>query len=685
MALFARARTDLPHTPDRWKSGLEAALHVNEIASSAAPLADAIDAMLLTAVKLLGAEQGSIMLLTDGGRTLEVVAVCGPTDDALPGRLLPVGESVAGRVIAMGQPLRLDEVDQEAFVNFVPKSRRISSSVVVPLRVQGRSLGVLNLNTFAESKPFNDEDVRVAQMFGNQAAGLIYRAQLHERAEHRSSDLLALVESSRGLVGALEIDALLQQMLDGGTRLAGSKQGFACLFDPDTGSIDRGVFRGLEKAAISEILNREEVGAAVDRVDVAIVDSNAAGCVVAAGIRTAQGTKGLIAATADRKLAEERIDLLRAFAQQCSTAAGAAELHSGIQEKESQLSSIINGVPNPIVLVDSNKKIVALNTAAENLFGVSAQFSAGAPVQTTLGHEEVGRMLVGDGEMQTEIVAGNPPQTFKARVVDLRMPGARHGRVLLMDDITSEREITQMQRDFVAMVGHELRTPLTIIKGFAWTLRKRVEVATPVETRDVVGTIVNKAEQLERLIEDLLYVSNIEAREATLRIEKVDVAGLITFVAEEVARDYEGRQVVLDVPDELSWTCDETKLALVLRHLLDNALKFSDAPSPVMIQANQERGELRIDVKDSGIGIVSSDIPHIFRRFRQVDNSATREHGGTGVGLYLSAQLVKMHHGRIWVDSTWGKGSTFSVQLPSSSIGKQVVKIQDLRHSRDST
>jgi two-component system sensor histidine kinase VicK len=73
---------------------------------------------------------------------------------------------------------------------------------------------------------------------------------------------------------------------------------------------------------------------------------------------------------------------------------------------------------------------------------------------------------------------------------------------------------------------------------------------------------------------------------------------------------------------------------------------------------------------------VSSDIPHIFERFRQIDNSSTREHGGTGVGLYLSAQLVKMHRGHIWVDSTWGKGSTFSVSIPSSSVGSQIVHIR---------
>src|SRR5919106_1349298 len=594
MSLFARPRADLPRNPDRWRSGLEAALRVSEIAASAAPLADAIDAMLRTAVKLLGAEQGSLILLKDGGRSLELVAACGFTDDMPSGASVPVGEGVAGRVIATGHALRLGEVDGDAFVNFVPKSRPISSSVVVPLRVHGRSIGVLSLNIFKGSPPFTDEDVRVAQMFGNQVAGLIYRAQLHERAEQRSSDLMALVESSRGLVGTLEMDSLLQRMFDGSIRLAGSKSGFACLFDSDSGGISSGVFRGMDKAVISEVVHSDEVKRAVEQMDLVIFEVENVGHVVAVGIRTAQGTRGVLVASADPKQAGDRIDLLRAFGQQCSTAASAAELHAQIAHKETELSSIIHGVPNPIVLVDARKRIVALNVAAETLFSCSSSFSAGAPVEGTLGHTEVEHLLTGEGQLQTEIVAGNPRQTYKARVVDVRVPGAPIGRVLLMDDVTSEREILQMQRDFVAMVGHELRTPLTIIKGFAWTLRKRVEVATPDETRDVVSTIVSKADHLERLIEDLLYVSSIEAREATLRIERVDIGALIRTMSQEVVRDYEEREIVLDVTRDLHWTCDETKIGLLLRHLLDNALKFSEAPTPVLIQAYREEEALRI-------------------------------------------------------------------------------------------
>lgn len=676
MPLFARPSKDLPESPDKTRVALEAALRVSEIASSGSPLPNAVQGMVEVAIEMLAAEQGSIMLLEEDGQTLTLVASYGLPSEVPMGHSIRVGESVAGRVLATGKPLLLGDVDKEAFVNFIPKSRAISSSIVVPLRVQGRGIGVLNLAIGGEAVAFGEEDLRVAQMFADQAAGLLYRARLHEQAEQRSSDLMALAESSRGLLGALEVEPLLQSVLDGGARLAGSNEGFACLFDPETGGIARGVFRGFAKERIRSLLDTESVRQAIERTDVALCDAEDGGQMVAVGLRTTRGTTGVMVVRAEREVAEDRRHLFRAFAQQGGTAIGAAELHSEVGRKESELASIIQGVPNPIVLIDSRCKIVAVNPASEHLFGISSMFSAGADAIGTIGHSEIERLLTSDGELQAEVIAGNPPRTYKVRVTDVRVPGAPMGRVLIMDDVTSEREMAQTQRDFVAMIGHELRTPLTIIKGFARTLLRRVDTVKPEDAAEALRTIDTRAAQLERLIEDLLYVSKIETREAQLRIEQVDVHAMVEATAEEIISDYDDREVAIEIPRNLMWPCDQTKVSLVLRHLIDNALKYSAGPQPVTVRASEDDDELKIDVMDRGIGIVSTDIPHIFERFRQVDGSSTREHGGTGVGLYLCAQLVRVHNGRIWVDSTWGKGSTFSFSLPRRAVTADVVRIR---------
>ena len=673
MALFARARGDLPRSPDKWRLGLEAALKVSEIAASATALHHAVGQMVETAVELMGAEQGSIMLLDDDGQTLVLVASSGLPADVAVGHRVAVGESVAGRVLATGHALRLGEVDAEEFVNFVPKARSISSSLVVPLRVHGRSLGVLSLAISAGSA-FHDDDLRVAQMFADQAAGLIYRARLHEQAEQRSSDLMALVESSRGLLGTLDLDDLLQQVLDGGSRLSGSRAGFACLFDQESGSITRGVFRGLDKPAIRNLLEMPEVKDAVVRSDVAsVVEEGASSAAV--GFRTTRGTRGLVVTIADPVILEGRTDLLRAFGQQVASAVSSGELYGEVNGKESELSSIIQTVPHPIVLADAHGRIVAINPAAEAVFGISTMFCAGTPVRGNLGHEDVERLMEGAGGSHAEVEFGSPPRTYKVSVNDVEVPGAPMGRVLIMDDVTAEREMIQKQRDFVAMIGHELRTPLTLVKGFARTLIRRVDRGklTPEDAREALVTIDAKAAQLERLIEDLLYVSKIETREASLKVDTAEVPDLLKRVAQDVIGDHAGRCISVEVASSLAWPCDETKVALVLRHLLENALKYSE--DDVTVRASEDGVDLTVEVVDRGAGILSSDIPFIFDRFRQVDGSSTREHGGTGVGLYLCAQLVRMHHGRIWVDSTWGKGSNFSFSIPRREPVSEIVHI----------
>jgi two-component system, OmpR family, phosphate regulon sensor histidine kinase PhoR len=654
---------------------MEAALRVNEIASSERPLQDAVQDMVDVALELLDAQQGSIMLTDDGGGTLHLVAGRGLGPGVTTGYRLAVGESIAGRVLATGRPRLLSEVDGAHFFNFVEKSRAISSSLVVPLRVHGRCIGVLSLAVTREERSFCEDDLRVAQLFADQASGLIHRARLHERAEQRSAELLALVQSSKGLLGTLDVDELLQHALDGGSRLTGTREGFACLFDADSGAVTRGVFRGMDKTMIRDVVSRPEVRDTVATGAMSTLELEEAGSLVVFGLRTTRGTRGVLTLGVSHDLDDDRSDLLRAFSQQCAMALGTAELHSAMQRKESELSSIIHGVPNPIVLIDAHGKIVDVNPAAEQLFGVSATFSVGLGVAGALGHEQVEGLLLAEEPVEAEVLIGVPPRTYRLRIADVRAFGSSTGRVLIMDDLTAEREIAQTQRDFVAMIGHELRTPLTIIKGFARTALRTVGSASPEEQGEALTTIDAKAAQLERLIQDLLYVSKIETREAALRVDEVHVAALVEGVVEDVVARHPGREVIVNASDNIRWPCDETKVALVLRHLVDNALKYSEAPGTVVVESSTDEEELRFEVSDRGVGLLSSDLPHIFERFRQVDSSSTREKGGTGVGLYLCAQLVRIHGGHIWVDSAWGKGSTFSFAIPRRAAPKSIVSV----------
>ncbi|MGH2755543.1 MAG: ATP-binding protein [Actinomycetota bacterium] len=674
MSLFTRPQAEIGD-PTKLKQALEAALKVSEIAASATALPDAVHAVVATAIDLFGAQKSSIMLLDDGGRELVLVASAGQAPGVPLGHRMPCGDSVAGRVVATGQALLLGDVDQEAFINYVPKKKAISSSVVAPLRVNGRAIGVLNLSISDSSHTFTQDDRRLAQMFADQAAALIHRTKLHEQAERRSSDLAALNDANNGLMGMLDIETLLNYILDGATRLASEKEGFVCLFDGESGALSRGVFRGLDKTVIRVLTERPETRAAIEETGLRLIDMGDGSHFVAIGLRSPRGTRGLIMVSGSEGLVQERGYVLKAYGQQCSSAIGAGEMYSVAEHKESELSSIIQSVPNPLVLSDAAGRIRSINAAAEQLFGLTAMFASGTPVRGSLGSDQLEDLILGEGNLLDELQIGSAGRTYKVHATDVRVPGAPMGRLLVMDDVTPERKMAQTQHDFVAMIGHELRTPLTIVRGFTNLLKRRVDQVSREESLEALDTIEAKAGQLESLIEDLLYVSKIESREAKLRIEQADVVELVRRVANDVLTNHSDRELNLDMPHNLKWSCDEMKVGLVLRHLIDNALKYSDAPEPVTVQVTEDGNELRFDVIDRGIGIVSSDIPHIFERFHQVDGSSTREHGGTGVGLYLCSQLLQVHDGRVWVDSTWGKGSTFSFSIPRGASRHELVNI----------
>lgn len=683
MPIFGRPGTQASRlqavpAPDRWRQSLEAALRVSEIAASDAPLQEAVQSTVDIAVHLLSAERGSIMLFDDASRSLVVVAARGLPPAVGSGFRLAVGESIAGRVLATGSPLLLHDVDRDDFVNFVPKSGQIMSSVVVPLRAHGRTVGVLNLAISNAAQRFTEDDLRVAQMFADQAAGLIQRTRLHEQAEHRSTALMALVEASKGLLGAADLDTYLQETLEGVLALTGAERGFSCLFDIESGEIARGVFRGLDKGAIRAVVDRPEVQTAADRSEVMTATPIPGTTIVAVGLGSPRETRGVIVASVEETVSVERLEALAAFGRQCNIALAATKLHSDLEKLKSQLESTINGVPNPIVLADAKRRVLALNPAAEELFDVSSVFSVGRDVDAVFDHEVIQRLLTSNGKLQDEAMLGSPPRTYRARANDVVVPGAPVGRVLIMDDLTAEREIVQTHRDFVAMIGHELRTPLTIIKGFARTLLRRAQKGVLVgeDAVDSLSTIDLRAAQLERLIEDLLYVSRIETREAKMRLEPVDIRALVEAVVEDLLQEHQDREIDIDIPDELVWHCDETKVALVVRHLVENALKYSDDSKPVRLRAADQGDQMVLQVIDRGVGIVSHDLPHIFERFRQIDGSSTRTHGGTGVGLYLCAQLIRMHEGQISVDSTWGKGSTFSLSLPQKQPVDEVTHLE---------
>jgi two-component system phosphate regulon sensor histidine kinase PhoR len=243
---------------------------------------------------------------------------------------------------------------------------------------------------------------------------------------------------------------------------------------------------------------------------------------------------------------------------------------------------------------------------------------------------------------------------------------AHSNRLLSQQRETMHRlqELDQMKSDFVAITSHELRTPITAIRGFVKTLVRSRDRLSTEQLSSFMEIIDRQSSRLARLVEDLLFVSRIEAGAVRLSPEPIDLG---PFLRESIeAFGPEGRsRIELRVHDDgATVVADGQRLDQILRNLLENALKFSPGDAAVTVSADTPDGALRLEVTDRGVGIAAADLPLIFERFHQVGQVMTRENEGAGLGLYITKRLVEAMGGTIEVSSTLGEGSTFTVTFP---------------------
>jgi signal transduction histidine kinase len=228
------------------------------------------------------------------------------------------------------------------------------------------------------------------------------------------------------------------------------------------------------------------------------------------------------------------------------------------------------------------------------------------------------------------------------------------------------REFDRLKDEFIAVISHELRTPLTSVYGAALTLQKH-QVRD--ETREALLAIVSdEAARLARLLDDVLSASRLDAKNERFEIVPTDAAEIAQAAVDAVLpRLPAGLEVGLAVEPELPLVAaDPDKLRQILVNLRENAIKYSPDGGRIEIALSHRDSVVRFAVRDQGIGISEEELPQIFDRFHRVDPNMTRGVGGTGLGLYISRELVEGMHGRMWVTSTEGEGSTFSFELPAA-------------------
>jgi len=236
--------------------------------------------------------------------------------------------------------------------------------------------------------------------------------------------------------------------------------------------------------------------------------------------------------------------------------------------------------------------------------------------------------------------------------------------VVIVHDVTREREVERLKTDFIATVSHELRTPVTPIKGYADLLRRKGDSLPPARRAEYLAIISDRCDHLARLVEDLLLASGITGGSSTAQVTTT-VHDLDALVRRAAAESGDDRLTVRTGGDEVAVRCDPVRAVQVLGHLLDNGLKYSAVDAPVDVVVGVDGA---VEVHDRGRGIPADQLERVFHRLHRVEDPLRMTTGGAGLGLYLARQLAEAMGGTVTCRSVLGAGSVFRFALPRVTV-----------------
>jgi signal transduction histidine kinase len=638
------------------------------------------------------------LLLDETGDELVASWARGLEEEVEAGVRVPVGKGFAGRVAATRRPVYIPDVSQAEVVNPLLVKRGLTALLGVPLLVEGRLLGVLHVGS-TNPRVFTTDDERTLQLLADRVALAIQQSRLYESERAASRRLEFLAEASELLASTLDSDVALQRL----SVLAIPYLGDWCVIDL-LGAEDK-----LERVAVAHA--DPELRAAAYDFDVRF-DRNAVhgpAHVIATGtpelirevtddhlraasrgdakvrkalraigmtslisvpLRARGRTLGAITllSTGERLFSEADLATAEELARRAAVAVDNALLFDEA-ERRAEAARVLEHIGDGVFMLDHDGVVRLWNRAAEAV----TQLQAGDVVGRSAAEAIPGWAQIADRVP----VSATPSAALAAETLPLEVPSRElwlsiaavefaEGTVYAFRDLTAERGLEELRADFVSTVSHELRTPLAAIYGAALTLQ-RPDLRLDEEQRgNLLDVISTESERLARTVNDILWASRLDTERVELEVGMHDPEDLTRTVV-EAARVHAPPAV------EIAFSCepdlplivgDPDKVRQVLTNLVDNAVKYSPHGGRVDVTVARRAHSVRFSVADQGLGVAPSEQRRIFDKFYRVDPNLTRGVGGTGLGLYISRELVRRMNGTIWVESRETEGSRFSVELP---------------------
>ncbi len=387
------------------------------------------------------------------------------------------------------------------------------------------------------------------------------------------------------------------------------------------------------------------------------------------------------------------------------------QLASQLSEVSGKSDIVINAIADGVVALDGQGKIELLNPAAQRILGWTRQDALTLNYKSVLKlvdakNEEVDPMV----DPVQRVMSSNMQETTNAlsllthsgkkilvalTVSPVGQSGS--GVLVVFRDITNERAEERQQAEFISTASHEMRTPVASIEGYLGLVLNPATATIDEKARDFITKAHAAAQHLGRLFQDLLDVTKADDGRLANSPKVVDMTPFVEEIFDGLApkakeknlryifkpsiedgatRDQRDRLIARNITPVFYANVDNDHLREVVGNLIENAIKYTPA-GEVVVDINGTDDKITVDVTDSGIGIPAEDMPHLFQKFYRVDNSETREIGGTGLGLYLCRRLSEAMGGRVWAESEFKKGSTFHLEIPRISHNEATKLIED--------
>jgi PAS domain S-box-containing protein len=393
-------------------------------------------------------------------------------------------------------------------------------------------------------------------------------------------------------------------------------------------------------------------------------------CVPLVARERAFGAITFVQAESGRSYDSTDLALAEELARRAAAAIDNAQLFEQA-ESRARAAQVLASVGDGVFQLDAEGVIRLWNPAAEAITGLASEDVVG---------RSAAEAIAGWDELAARIpVASGPGEATGAETIPLELGGrelwlsfsgvgTEVGTVYAFRDLTEQRALEAMRTDFVATVSHELRTPLAAIHGSALTiLRPDLDLDQETSGR-LLHVIADESSRLAEIVNDLLVAGHLDSGKLGSRIERCDPRELAERVLEAAGTHApDGVELSLTSADGVpEVAADREHLRQVLANLVDNAIKYSPDGGPVELSIEPRDAWVRFSVRDQGLGIPRAEHARVFEKFYRLDPNMTRGIGGTGLGLYISRQLVETMDGKIWVESENGEGSTFVVEIPAA-------------------